>query len=62
MDPAQQQLLGQTLALAALVAGTLQYDLMVKHRAERRAATQLDDEIKRYGLVGLVRVMLLDDQ
>jgi len=62
MDPGMQTLLTQYLALCALIAGTLQYEFMLRRRSERRAATQLDDEINRYGLVGLVRVMLLNDQ
>jgi hypothetical protein len=62
MDPAQQHVLAQSLALAALLAGTLQYRLLLRRRAERRAALDQDAEIARTGLSGLVRVTLLADQ
>jgi hypothetical protein len=62
MDPAQQQLLAQTLALSALLAGTLQYELLLRRRAERRIALDQEAEIARTGLSGLVRVTLLADQ
>jgi hypothetical protein len=62
MDPAQQQLLAQTLALSALLAGTLQYELLLRRRSERRIALDQEAEIARTGLSGLVRVTLLADQ
>ncbi len=54
---ADQQLLAQLLVLAGLLAGTGEYSVMVRRRAERRAAVAA---AHASGLQGLVRVFLAD--
>ncbi|MGH3118951.1 MAG: hypothetical protein ACRDQ2_17930 [Gaiellales bacterium] len=46
------ELLTEILAIAALVAGTLEYAIVVRHRVDRREAARED----AWGLRGLVRV------
>jgi hypothetical protein len=53
-----RELLTQSLALSALIAATLDYAVLVRHRLERR--TQIA-EARQAGLRALVRVMLTDD-
>ena len=48
--------LAQLLALVALVAATLEYALLIRHREERRRRTRTESE--EIGLRGLVRVLL----
>jgi hypothetical protein len=53
-----RELLTQSLALSALIAATLEYAVLVRHRLERRT---LIAEAEQTGLRALVRVMLTDD-
>lgn len=52
--------LAQALSLVALVAATLQYVILMRHRQERRDATQLNRVATDTGLRGLVRVFLVE--
>lgn len=54
-------LLAQSLAYLALIAGTLEYAILVRHRADARRATAQVTEAQQLGLQGLVRVFLADD-
>lgn len=54
--------LGDGLTLAALVAGTLEYAILMRHRAVRRYELLMDASIAEAGLRGLVRVVLIDEQ
>jgi hypothetical protein len=54
--------LGDGLTLIALVAGTLQYAILMRHRAVRRYELLMDASIAEAGLRGLVRVVLIDEQ
>ena len=54
--------LGHALSLAALVAGALEYAILVRHRQQQRWDRQSDDLIRTTGLQALVRVTLIDEQ
>ena len=56
MLESQQQLLAQSLALCGLLAATLQYAILVRHRAERRDADNLAAEVRHQGLGALLRM------
>jgi hypothetical protein len=60
MDPTHETL-QQALSLAALVAGTLQYAIVLRRRADRRAEERYSREVQELGLRGLVRVLLVED-
>ena len=53
--------LGDGLTLAALVAATLEYAILMRHRAVRRYELLMDASIAEAGLRGLVRVVLIED-
>jgi hypothetical protein len=57
---ASRELLTQSLALSALVAGTLEYAVLVRHRVDRRMEAAQIAEVQRSGLRALVRVFLAD--
>ena len=57
MDPSQQQLLAQSLAFCGLLAATLQYAILVRHRLERRLAMCELAEVRHQGLGALLRVV-----
>lgn len=57
--PNDIDLLTQALVLAALVAGALEYAILIRHRVVRRAEMRTA-EAHEIGLRGLVRVMLAD--
>ena len=61
MDDAARLLLAQSISLAALIAGTIEYAQLIARRAvaRTRAADLLLTE--ESGLRGLVRVTLLND-
>ena len=50
------------LSLTALIAGTLEYAILMRHRETRRYELRLDESIAEAGLRALVRVVLIDDQ
>lgn len=50
--------LAQALSLVSLSAATPQYVILMRHRQERRDATQLSRVATDTGLRGLVRVLL----
>ena len=54
--------LGDGLTLTALIAGTLEYAILMRHRAVRRYELLMDASIAEAGLRGLVRVVLIDEQ
>ena len=54
--------LGDGLTLAALIAGTLEYAILMRHRAVRRYELLMDKSIAEAGLRGLVRVVLINEQ
>jgi hypothetical protein len=54
-------LLAQSLAYAAMIAGTLEYAILVRHRTDARRATAQVAEVEQTGLQGLVRVFLADE-
>jgi len=56
MLESQQQLLAQSLALCGLLAATLQYAILLRLRAERRAADGLLAEVRHQGLGALLRI------
>jgi hypothetical protein len=58
-DPNDVELLARALTLAALVAGAIQYSLLIRRRIARRTDAVLI-ESQEAGLRGLVRVMLVD--
>ena len=58
-DPSDLDLLTRALVLVALLAGTLEYAILVRHRLVRRAELRIA-EAQEVGLRGLVRVMLAD--
>ena len=55
-------LLVHGLALAALIAATLEYELMIRRRAVRRAWEKQVRAAQDSGLNGLVRIFLTDRQ
>jgi hypothetical protein len=52
--------LPEILTLAVLVAGTLEYAFVMRHREERRQAMRLDELSARFGHQALVRMRLID--
>lgn len=52
--------LARLLSLAALLAATIQYAELTRHRTLRRADAIERAEFERLGLAGLVRVLLVD--
>jgi hypothetical protein len=54
-------LLAQSLAYVALIAATLEYAILVRHRLDRRIAVAQLAEEQEVGLRSLVRVFLVDD-
>ena len=51
--------LPEVLTLAILVAGTLEYAIVLRHRTERRSAAQLDELTVNLGHQRLLRMHLL---
>jgi len=58
--PAHLAHLADALSLAALVAATLQYVILVRQRQDRRDAAQFIRVATETGLRGLVRVLLVE--
>jgi hypothetical protein len=56
-----EQLLAQSLAYVGLIAATLEYAILVRHRLDRRIAVAQIAEVQETGLRGLVRLFLIDD-
>jgi hypothetical protein len=54
--------LTEALALSALMAGTLNYAILIRHREERRQDDQLLTEVQNAGHAALYRARLLDPQ
>jgi hypothetical protein len=52
--------LPEVLSLATLVAGTLEYAILTRHREERRSAARLDEMTANLGHQALMRMRLLD--
>jgi hypothetical protein len=52
--------LGEVLTLAVLVAGTLEYAIVLRHREVRRHASRLDEMSANLGHQALMRMRLLD--
>jgi hypothetical protein len=50
------------LTFAALVAGALEYAILMRHREVRRNNLRMDLSIEEAGLRALVRVVLIDEQ
>jgi hypothetical protein len=50
------------LTFAALVAGALEYAILIRHREVGRANLRMDLSIEEAGLRALVRVVLIDEQ
>jgi len=57
-----RELLTQSLALSALIAATLEYAVVVRHRLDRRLEAAQIAEAQQVGLGALVRVILIDDE
>ena len=57
--PSDLDLLTRALVLVALLAGTLEYAILIRHRLVHRAELSIA-EAQEVGLRGLVRVMLAD--
>jgi hypothetical protein len=53
--------LGEALTLSSLVAGTLEYAILIRHREERRQADLDDALIEAAGRSALYRTHLLGD-
>jgi hypothetical protein len=58
----EQELLTRLLAYAALIAATLEYAILVRHRVVARLAVAQSMEAQQVGLRGLVRVLLADER
>ena len=56
-----EQLLAQSLACVGLIAATLEYAILVRHRSDRRLALAQIAEVQETGLRGLVRLFLIDE-
>jgi hypothetical protein len=54
--------MAQALSLILLLAGTLQYSILLEKRHERRWERQRDALIRDTGLQALVRITLIDEQ
>jgi hypothetical protein len=52
--------LPEVLSLAILVAGTLEYAIVVRHREERRQSSRLDELTVNLGHQALMRMRLLE--
>lgn len=50
------------LTFAALIAGALEYAILMRHREARRSDLLMDASIAEAGLRALVRVVLIDEQ
>lgn len=50
----------QALSLTSLVAGTLEYAILIRHRQERRFSSGDDRELEMTGREALARARLLD--
>lgn len=57
----EQLLLAQSLTFCALLAATLEYAVLVRHRVERHTAMMALREAQAVGLRGLVRLFLTDE-
>ena len=51
--------LPEALTLSSLVAGTLEYAILLRHREERRTAERFDDLASNLGHQALMRMRLL---
>jgi hypothetical protein len=51
--------LPEALTLSSLVAGTLEYAILLRHREERRSAVRFDDLASQLGHQALERMRLL---
>lgn len=54
--------LTEALALSSLMAGTLNYAILIRHREERRQDDRLLTEVQNAGQAALYRARLLDRQ
>jgi hypothetical protein len=52
--------LPEALTLSSLVAGTLEYAILLRHREERRSAERFDDLASKLGHQALRRMRLLE--
>ena len=52
--------LGQALSLVALIAGTLEYAILLRHREDARRLVRDKEAAADIGLHGLVRVLLAE--
>ncbi|HEY7526412.1 MAG TPA: hypothetical protein VIA82_06245 [Candidatus Limnocylindria bacterium] len=52
--------LPEALAVVLVIAGTLEYAILVRHREERRRVDRLDDLSARLGHQALLRLQLID--
>jgi hypothetical protein len=52
--------LPEALTLVLVIAGTLEYAILMRHREERRVDDRLDDLTSRLGHQALMRLRLLD--
>jgi hypothetical protein len=52
--------LTEALSLSSLVAGTLEYAILIRHREERRDAARTDELTTTLGHQALMRMRLLD--
>jgi hypothetical protein len=52
--------LPEALSLSSLVAGTLEYAILIRHREERRNAARQEELNGSVGHEGLMRMRLLD--
>ena len=52
--------LPETLTLVLVIAGTLEYAILMRHREERRTNDRLDDLTTRLGQQALMRLHLID--
>ena len=50
------------LTLAMLIAGALEYAILMRHREAHRYDLRMDESIAEAGLRALVRVVLIEDQ
>ncbi|HEX6655864.1 MAG TPA: hypothetical protein VF153_06600 [Candidatus Limnocylindria bacterium] len=52
--------LPEALTLSSLVAGTLEYAILIRHREDRRVGDELDDLTARLGHEALMRMRLIE--
>ena len=50
------------LTFAALVAGALEYAILMRHRETRRYDLRMDESIAEAGLRAFVRLVIIDEQ